>query len=100
VYRQGLLNNLANPKMAAFFVSLLPQFVPAHAGRATALAGLLALGLLFCRPTFGWLVAYSVLIASGRRLMRRPAVRRGINAAAGAALIAFGVRLAHADHGP
>jgi threonine/homoserine/homoserine lactone efflux protein len=75
VYRQGLLNNLANPKMAAFFVSLLPQFVPAHA----ALAGLLALALLFCRPTFGWLVAYSVLMA---------------------ALIAFGVRLAHADHGP
>ena len=39
--RQGLFSNLANPKMLAFFTSLLPQF-------ASSFAGLLALGLLFC----------------------------------------------------
>jgi threonine/homoserine/homoserine lactone efflux protein len=99
-YRQGLLNNLANPKMAAFFVSLLPQFVPAHAGQAAALAGFLGLGSLFSLLTFGWLVAYSVLIASGRRLLQRPTLRRGIDAVAGTALIAFGIRLAYADHAP
>jgi threonine/homoserine/homoserine lactone efflux protein len=30
---QGVVSNLANPKMAAFFLSLLPQFAsPARAG--------------------------------------------------------------------
>jgi threonine/homoserine/homoserine lactone efflux protein len=30
--RQGVVSNLANPKMAAFFLSLLPQFAAAGAG--------------------------------------------------------------------
>ena len=40
--RQGLISNLGNPKMAAFFPSLLPQFVPS--GEPTFLP-LLLLGL-------------------------------------------------------
>jgi threonine/homoserine/homoserine lactone efflux protein len=96
-YRQGLLNNLANPKMAAFFIALLPQFVPAGAGHAAALAAFLGLGLLFCLLTFGWLVAYSALIAKGRRLVERPRVRRALDAVAGCTLIGFGVRLAFTD---
>jgi threonine/homoserine/homoserine lactone efflux protein len=93
-YRQGLLNDLANPKMAAFFVSLLPQFVPLGAGHAAALGTFLGLGLVFCLMTFGWLVGYSVLVAGGRRLLDRPRVRRTIDAVAGVALIGFGIRLA------
>jgi threonine/homoserine/homoserine lactone efflux protein len=99
-YRQGLFNDLANPKMAAFFVALLPQFVPTGAGHAAALAVFLGLGLLFCLLTFCWLFAYSVLIAKGRRLMRRPRVRRTLDAVAGCTLIGFGVRLAFADQTP
>src|SRR5439155_3702323 len=30
-YRQGVLSNLGNPKIAVFFTSLLPQFAPEHA---------------------------------------------------------------------
>jgi threonine/homoserine/homoserine lactone efflux protein len=96
-YRQGLINDLANPKMAAFFVSLLPQFVPADSGHAAALAAFLLLGLLFCLLTFGWLLAYSILIARGRRLLDRPAVRRTVDTVAGCTLIGLGVRLALAD---
>jgi threonine/homoserine/homoserine lactone efflux protein len=96
-YRQGLINDLANPKMAAFFVSLLPQFVPVRGGHAAALGAFLGLGFAFCLMTLGWLVAYSVIVAGGRRLLDRPRVRRSIDAIAGVALIGFGVRLALAD---
>lgn len=96
-YRQGLFNNLANPKMVAFFIALLPQFVPTGGGHAAALVAFLGLGLLFCLLTFGWLFAYSVLIAKGRRLVERPRVRRALDVAAGCTLIGFGVRLAFAD---
>lgn len=96
-YRQGLFSNLANPKMAVFFVALLPQFVPSSAGHVAALAAFLGLGLLFCSLTFSWLFAYSVLIAKGRRLVERPLVRRTLDAVAGCTLIGLGVRLAFAD---
>lgn len=96
-FRQGLLNDLANPKMAAFFLSLLPQFVPTGEGGGAALVAFLLFGLLFCLLTFGWLAAYSVVVAKGRRLLDRPRVRRGVDAVAGCVLIAFGVRLAFAE---
>jgi threonine/homoserine/homoserine lactone efflux protein len=85
--RQGLLSNLGNPKMAAFFSSLLPQF-------GHTFLGLLGLGLLFCSLTLIWLSAYAVAVARAGDLLRRPAVRRGIDAVAGTALVALGVRLA------
>jgi threonine/homoserine/homoserine lactone efflux protein len=34
--RQGIVNDLANPKMAAFFLSLLPQFAPRVGGAFAA----------------------------------------------------------------
>lgn len=96
-YRQGLVNDLANPKMAAFFVSLLPQFVPSGVGHAAAFGAFLGLGFTFSLITLGWLAGYSVVVASGRRLFDRPRVRRIIDAVAGVALIGFGLRLALAD---
>src|SRR5262245_14367129 len=62
-FRQGLLNDLGNPKMAAFFMSLLPQFVPTTAGSpgtgTSAVLASLLLGFLFCGLTFAWLTVYS-----------------------------------------
>lgn len=88
--RQGVLSNLGNPKMAVFFVSLLPQF--ASGGSASFLA-LLALGLLFSSMTLGWLALYAIAVARVRRLLAGP-TRRVLDALTGIVLVVFGVRLA------
>jgi threonine/homoserine/homoserine lactone efflux protein len=89
--RQGLLNDLGNPKIAVFFTTLLPQFAPAD---GPAFATLLAFGLLFCAMTFAWLCVYSAVVARAGRALRRPRVRRALDAVMGAALVAVGVRVA------
>jgi threonine/homoserine/homoserine lactone efflux protein len=86
-FRHGVLSNLGNPKMAVFFVSLLPQF-------ADSFAGMLALGLLFALMTVTWLSAYAAAVAKAGDILRRSRVRRALDAITGAVLIAFGVRLA------
>ena len=88
--RQGVVSNLANPKMAAFFLSLLPQFASAEGGAGP----ILALGLVFCLMTFGWLALYSVVVHRARVVLRRPRVRRALDGLSGLVLVGFGARLA------
>jgi threonine/homoserine/homoserine lactone efflux protein len=90
-FRQGLISNLSNPKIAVFFTSLLPQFAPS--GRASFLA-LLLLGLLFCLLTLAWLAAYAYAVARARRVLAKPGVRRALDGLTGGVLIVFGLRLA------
>jgi threonine/homoserine/homoserine lactone efflux protein len=89
-FRQGLVSNLGNPKMAVFFTSLLPQFASSNA----TFAALLPLGLLFCALTFTWLTAYAVAVAKAGTVLLRPRIRRALEAATGATLVALGLRLA------
>ena len=86
-YRQGLMSDLGNPKIAAFFTSLLPQF-------STAFLGMLALGVVFAVLTFAWLVLYATVVSKAGDVLRRPRIRRSIEAVTGTVLIALGVRLA------
>lgn len=87
-WRQGVLSNLGNPKSAAFFTSLLPQF-----GDGSFFA-LLALGLLYSALTLTWLTGYAVVVNKAGDVLRRERVRRAIDAVMGAVLVAFGIRLA------
>ena len=89
--RQGLVSNLTNPKMAAFFPSLLPQFT---AATSAGFSGLLGLGLIFCVLTLAWLTAYAVAIARAGDLFSRPRIRRTLEGVTGAFLMALGLRLA------
>ena len=84
------MSNLGNPKMAVFFTSLLPQFTSNDATFAT----LLPLGLLFCALTLAWLTAYAVAVAKAGSVLLRPRIRRALEAATGATLVALGLRLA------
>jgi RhtB (resistance to homoserine/threonine) family protein len=89
-FRQGLLSNLLNPKIAVFFTSLLPQFVGSH---GTAV-DLLMLGALFNAMGVVWLLSYAVLAARARAVLGRPAVKRTLDRLTGTVLIGLGVRLA------
>jgi threonine/homoserine/homoserine lactone efflux protein len=89
-YRQGVVSNLGNPKMAAFFVSLLPQF----ATGGSSVAPLLLLGLVFSTMTFTWLSAYAFAVARAGDFLRARAVRRLLDALVGAVLVALGIRVA------
>ncbi len=89
--RQGLISNLANPKMAMFFSSLLPQFVSAG---ETTIGTLFLLGVIFSALTFAWLALYAAVVARVGDVLRRGRVRRVIEGTMGAVLVALGVRLA------
>ncbi len=89
--RQGLVSNLANPKMVIFFTSLLPQF-------GEAFTTLLGLGLAFSLLTGLWLAAYALAAARARGLLARDRIRRAFDAVTGAVLVALGLRLAR-EHG-
>ena len=90
-YRQGVVSNLGNPKMAVFFTSLLPQFAPESGPR---FATFLALGLCFCAMTAAWLTAYAFAVARAKTVFERPRIRRVVDGLTGAVLVALGLRLA------
>ena len=94
--RQGLISNLANPKMAVFFLSLLPQFAsPASVG----FAAFAPLGLVFCLMTFGWLSIYALVLHRVGSFIQRSRVRRTLEAVTGTVLVGLGIRLATDTHG-
>jgi threonine/homoserine/homoserine lactone efflux protein len=90
-FRQGLLSNLLNPKIAVLFTSLIPQFVspgPGATMESVLLAGVFAgIGLV-------WLVGYAFVASAASALLVRPRVRAGMNAATGTVLVALGLRMA------
>jgi threonine/homoserine/homoserine lactone efflux protein len=90
-FRQGLLSNVFNPKIALVYTTLIPQFVDrggSEIAQTFLLAGIfIAMGLV-------WLTSYALLVARVGALLRQPSVRRVVNAVAGTLLTALGVRLA------
>ena len=90
-YRQGLLSNLGNPKIAVFFTGLLPQFV--SPGKPV-LEPFLLLGGLFVLMTVVWLCGYALVAARASALLGRPRVRAALDGVTGVVLAGLGVRLA------
>jgi threonine/homoserine/homoserine lactone efflux protein len=89
--RQGFLCNISNPKVLAFYLSVLPQFL-GHAGTPT----LDALGLAYTHAVLGvfWLLGLVCFLHRVRPWMQTRRVRRGLDAATGTALIGFASVLA------
>jgi threonine/homoserine/homoserine lactone efflux protein len=89
-FRQGVISDLGNPKMAIFFASLLPQFAPAGA----AFAHFMLLGAVFAAMTFTWLALYAAIVAKAGDVLRQPAIRRAVEGITGVLLIGLGLRIA------
>jgi threonine/homoserine/homoserine lactone efflux protein len=90
-FARGFLTNLLNPKVGVFYVTFLPQFVPA----GTPATGFMLL-LAAIHALLG-VVWFAALVAATRplgRLLRRAAVVRALDRVTGGILIAFGLRLA------
>jgi threonine/homoserine/homoserine lactone efflux protein len=90
-FRAGLLTNLFNPKVGVFFVTFLPGFVP---DGASVLWTTLLFGAIFVVLTALYWVLLLGLAGKVTAWMNTPAIRRRLDTATAAVLVAFGVRLA------
>lgn len=90
-FRDGLLTNLLNPKVALFYLGFLPQFLPQGAslfgvavlyGLAHAIMGEVQLGVV------------AIAADALRQRVTSPSFRRGADVVAGVAFLAFSLRLA------
>jgi threonine/homoserine/homoserine lactone efflux protein len=87
----GFLTNLLNPKVGVFYVTFLPQFVPAGVN-VVGFSVLLAVihgveGIL-------WFAAITLSAQSFKRWLRQPVILTWLNRVTGGAFVCFGVRLA------
>jgi threonine/homoserine/homoserine lactone efflux protein len=89
--RTGLLTNLLNPKVGAFYLSVLPQFLPHD---VPPLLGGIVLSAVHVIEGGIWLSILVVVAARAGRWLRRPAVQRRFDQVTGVVFLGFGVRLA------
>jgi threonine/homoserine/homoserine lactone efflux protein len=89
-WRRGVLTNLLNPKIGAFYLAVLPQFIPEGSSP-------LAMGLLLAVVHDVLGIAWFALLILGahraRGFLQRRSTERAVNGSTGAILIGFGVRL-------
>jgi RhtB (resistance to homoserine/threonine) family protein len=92
-FRQGILTNILNPKVALFFLAFLPQFI--DPGSNAKIAAFISLGLTFVTTGTIWcLVLAWFASAFSERLRANETVVQWLNRTAGALFVFLGVRLA------
>jgi len=90
-FRQGLLTNLFNPKIALFYTTFLPQFIQPGDPvllLSVAMASVhIVLGIL-------WLSAYAWLLDRAVETFRSSRLRRALDTLTGVVLVGLGIRVA------
>jgi RhtB (resistance to homoserine/threonine) family protein len=94
-FRQGILTNILNPKVALFFLAFLPQFI--DPGSNAKIAAFISLGLTFVTTGTIWcLVLAWFASAFSKRLRTNETISQWLNRTAGALFVFLGMRLATA----
>jgi len=96
IFRQGMITNMLNPKVALFFLAFLPQFV--DPARGSAAAQIVVLGLIF--DTSGTIVNTVVALGASRAAEHMRANSRAgeiLHKFTGVIFIGLGVRIAVAS---
>ncbi|GAA2686549.1 LysE family translocator [Actinoplanes palleronii] len=89
-FGKGFFTNLLNPKIGAFYIAVIPQFLPP--GESPLGVGLL-LALVHDVEGLAWFTLIIFGAQAARGFLARRAVRRSVDAGTGAVLIGFGLRL-------
>ena len=94
-FRQGVLTNVLNPKVALFFLAFLPQFIdPASHMK---IAAFITLGLTFVTTGTIWCLVLAWFASSfSERLRNNETIAQWLNRTAGTLFVFLGVRLATA----
>jgi threonine/homoserine/homoserine lactone efflux protein len=90
-FREGLVTAIANPKLAAFFVALFPQFVPRG---APVLPSALLMAATIVVIDLAWYSTLAMFVARARRAFVEGPWLRRFERLTGAVLVGLGVRLA------
>lgn len=89
-FRRGFTSNILNPKVGVFYITFLPQFIPAHVSVPAFSMLLTGINLGLDMAWFAALIALTVPLG---RTLARPGVKRALDRVTGATLIGFGLRL-------
>lgn len=90
-FKQGLLSNVLNPKVAMFFLTFLPQFVTPG---SSSIQQLLVMGVIYTFLSISWFFVYVFFINYLRSWLLSAKVQRAMDRTTGLVLIGFGVKLA------
>lgn len=90
-FRQGVLSNVLNPKIALLFLTLLPQFIGTAEPRLATSAVLAA---VFLAVAAIWWRVFTLLIAPLSHLLSKQKVRTAFERTTGVVLVALGLRVA------
>jgi threonine/homoserine/homoserine lactone efflux protein len=90
-FSSGLLTALANPKLAVFFVALLPQFIPSG---SPVLPSALAMAAILIVADFSIYVTLGAVVSRTTRLVADTRFTRRVEQLTGAVLLALAGRLA------
>src|ERR1700704_1174634 len=92
-FRQGILTNVLNPKVALFFLAFLPQFI--DSATPSKMAAFLVLGLTFVTTGTIWCVILAWFASAfSARLRGNASVATFLNRTVGSLFILLGLRLA------